>query len=79
MDRGDWQATVHGATKSWTQLSTYTSLYKVSNFPKPVNVTCISVVIIESIQLWKPMKCVYEESFYKTWLNHWKESIMEDY
>ena len=37
------------------------------------------VVIIESIQLWKPMKCVYEESFYKTWLNHWKESIMEDY
>ena len=21
MDRGDWQATVHGVTKSWTQLS----------------------------------------------------------
>lgn len=36
-------------------------------------------VIIESIQLWTPMKCVYEESFYETWLNHRKESIMEDY
>ena len=23
MDRGAWQATVHGVTKSWTQLSTY--------------------------------------------------------
>ena len=25
MDRGDWQATVHGVTKSQTQLSTKTS------------------------------------------------------
>ena len=25
MDRGDWQATVHGVTKSQTQLSTNTS------------------------------------------------------
>ena len=24
MDRGDWQATVHGVPKSWTQLSTHT-------------------------------------------------------
>ena len=24
MDRGAWQATVHGITKSWTQLSTHT-------------------------------------------------------
>ena len=24
MDRGAWQATVHGVTKSWTQLSDYT-------------------------------------------------------
>ena len=24
MDRGAWQATVHGVSKSWTQLSNYT-------------------------------------------------------
>ena len=24
MDRGAWRATVHGVTKSWTQLSDYT-------------------------------------------------------
>ena len=24
MDRGAWRAIVHGVTKSWTQLSTYT-------------------------------------------------------
>jgi len=23
MDRGAWQATIHGVTKSWTQLSIY--------------------------------------------------------
>ena len=23
MDRGDWQATVHGVTKNWTQLSDF--------------------------------------------------------
>ena len=26
MDRGTWQATVHGGAKSWTQLSDFTSL-----------------------------------------------------
>ena len=26
MDRGAWQVTVHGVTKSWTQLSDFTSL-----------------------------------------------------
>ena len=35
MDRGTWQATVHGIAKSWTQLSTYThknsKLIKASN------------------------------------------------
>ena len=25
MDRGAWQATVHGVAKSWTQLSMHTS------------------------------------------------------
>ena len=25
MDRGAWQATVHGAAKSWTRLSDFTS------------------------------------------------------
>ena len=28
MDRGAWQATVHGVTKSWTQLSNFTSLHR---------------------------------------------------
>ena len=28
MDRGAWQATAHGATKSWTQLSTQTQTHK---------------------------------------------------
>ena len=27
MDRGAWQATVHGAPKSWTQLSMHTHIY----------------------------------------------------
>ena len=27
MDRGVWWATVHGATKSWTRLSTHTYIY----------------------------------------------------
>ena len=27
MDRGDWQATVHGLTKSWTQLSDFHFLF----------------------------------------------------
>ena len=27
MDRGAWQATVHGVAKSWTQLSNYTDYY----------------------------------------------------
>ena len=27
-DRGAWQATVHGATKNWTQLSTHTHTHK---------------------------------------------------
>ena len=27
MDRGAWQATVHGVAKSWTQLSTDTHTY----------------------------------------------------
>jgi len=26
MDRGAWQATVHGVAKSWTRLSDFTSL-----------------------------------------------------
>ena len=30
MDRGAWQATVHGLTKSWTQLNTHT--YREINF-----------------------------------------------
>ena len=27
IDRGAWQATVHGVAKSWTQLSAFTSVY----------------------------------------------------
>ena len=27
MDRGAWQATVHGVVKSWTRLSNFTSLH----------------------------------------------------
>ena len=27
MDRGDWWATVHGVTKSWTQLSNFIFTY----------------------------------------------------
>ena len=30
MDRGAWQATVHGVTKSWTQLSTTKRLKKIA-------------------------------------------------
>ena len=29
MDRGAWQAIVHGVTKSWTRLSTHTCTYRV--------------------------------------------------
>ena len=29
MDRGAWQATVHGLTKSWTQLNTHTHIEKL--------------------------------------------------
>ena len=34
MDRGAWRATVHGVTKSWTQLSdfTHTHIYRFINF-----------------------------------------------
>ena len=28
MDRGDWQATVHGVANSWTQLSIHTNTHK---------------------------------------------------
>ena len=28
MDKGAWQATVHGVTKSWTRLSDFTSLQR---------------------------------------------------
>ena len=28
MDRGAWQATVHGVTKSWSRLSDYTFTFK---------------------------------------------------
>ena len=31
MDRGAWQATVHGVTKSWTQLSRHTSSFYVTS------------------------------------------------
>ena len=30
MDRGAWQATVHGVAKNWTRLSDFTSLYRYS-------------------------------------------------
>ena len=36
MDRGTWQATIHGAANSWTQLSTHTfniTAQKLSSFP----------------------------------------------
>ena len=29
MDRGAWQATVHGVAKSWTRLSDFTFTFKV--------------------------------------------------
>ena len=32
MDRGAWRATVHGAAKSWTQLSDYQKVLMVSNY-----------------------------------------------
>ena len=31
MDRGSWQATVHGVAKSWTQLSDFTSLHFIQH------------------------------------------------
>ena len=31
MDRGAWQATVHGVTKSWTRLRTHTYCYQFCN------------------------------------------------
>ena len=31
MDRGAWQATVHGVTKSWTQLSMHIPLFVPSS------------------------------------------------
>ena len=36
MDRGPWQATVHGVTKRWTRLCNYhfTSLYFIHNYKK---------------------------------------------
>ena len=37
MDRGAWQATVHGVTKSWTQLSNKTTTTKI------LNILCCSV------------------------------------
>ena len=44
MYRGAWQATVHGVTKSWTQLSTHTY----------INVKCTILTVSEGTVLWYP-------------------------
>ena len=36
MEGGDWQATVHGVAKSWTQLSDFTFTFKVLADPENV-------------------------------------------
>ena len=33
MDRGDWQATVNGVTKSWTQMNTHTHTHTHTHQP----------------------------------------------
>ena len=39
MDRGAWWATVHGAAKSWTQLSNFTSTFWPSRTCDPMHFT----------------------------------------
>ena len=57
MDRGAWQATIHGVTKSWTQLSTHIC-------PKVTNDTFHLVCLIQVSKLKisptrpSPCKCI---------------------
>ena len=44
MDRGAWQATVHGVAKSWTQLSDFTSFL---SFTSEMNCVLLDVSLIE--------------------------------
>ena len=42
MDRGDWQATVHRVTKSWTQLKQFSTQLYIFVFKKNVELVILS-------------------------------------
>ena len=49
MDKGAWWATVHGVTKSWTQLSDFTftfSANEVATSPFPIYIPCLPQPLI---------------------------------
>ena len=48
MDRGAWQATLHGVTKSWTQLSNFHFSYNLKiSLPKYLLITKEKIVILQ--------------------------------
>ena len=63
MDRGAWQATVHGVSKSWTQLSDFTSLHftsETANSPLRRQQFCIQILVLNSprISLCEPTSAI---------------------
>ena len=54
MDRGTWQATVHGVLKSWTRLDDFHSLY--SSFPRCVHTSVLYICIsIPALKIGSPV------------------------
>ena len=63
MDRGAWQATVHGVSKSWTQQSDFTSLHftsETANSPPRRQQFCIQILVLNSprISLCEPTSAI---------------------
>ena len=58
MDRGAWQATVHGVAKSWTrlkQLSTHAYIYFLFSCfsPSLVKFWCIMLISYNNLEIWQ--------------------------
>ena len=55
MDRGAWQATVHGVAKSHTQLSDFTFTFQLATEDEPVTFLCL----IQWDRLWERSSMVF--------------------
>ena len=59
VDRGAWRATVHGVTKSWTQLSNFTSAFSIVQVSQPYMTTGKTIALTSWTFVGKVMSLLF--------------------